>query len=158
MDGAPSMETNMPNDTLEIACPHCLGVNRVPSARLDQQPRCGRCGKALFDGHPATLTDANFSTLAGRTQVPMVIDCWAAWCAPCRSFAPIFEQAAAQFEPHVRFAKLDTDHNPATAAMLGIRSIPTSIVYRNGREQTRMSGAMSLAQFSAWLRQQGVPA
>ncbi len=146
----------MPDEILEIACPHCLAVNRLPAARLGQQPKCGRCGKFLFDGHPAALTDANFSSLVGRTRVPVVVDCWAAWCGPCRAFAPVFEQASRQFEPHVRFAKLDTDNNPATAAMLGIRSIPTLIAFRDGRESARMSGAMSLSQFELWLRQQGV--
>ena len=146
----------MPDEALEIACPHCLAVNRVPAARLEQQPKCGRCGKLLFDGHPAPLTDANFSSLVGRTRVPVVVDCWAAWCGPCRSFAPVFEQASRQFEPHVRFAKLDTDNNPSTSAMLGIRSIPTLIAFRDGRELARMSGAMSLSQFELWLRQHGV--
>ncbi|MCK9366873.1 MAG: thioredoxin TrxC [Metallibacterium scheffleri] len=146
----------MSNESIEIACPHCLAVNRVPAARLTQQPQCGRCGKPLFDTHPAALTDANYSTLVGRTQLPVVVDCWAAWCGPCRNFAPVFEQAAAQFEPRARFAKLDTEANQATAAMLGIRSIPTLIVFRGGRELTRMSGAMSLPQFGQWLHQQGV--
>lgn len=146
----------MSDATYEIACPHCLAVNRVPAARLGEKPQCGRCGQPLFNAHPAAVTDANFSTLVGRTQLPVIVDCWASWCGPCRSFAPVFEQAAQQFEPQARFAKLDTDANQATAAMLGIRSIPTLIVFRGGRELTRMSGAMSIAQFGAWLRQQGV--
>ena len=146
----------MSNESLEIACPHCLAVNRVPAPRLAERPQCGRCGKPLFDGHSAQLTDQNFSTLVGRTQLPVVVDCWAAWCGPCRSFAPVFEQAAQQFEPQLRLAKLDTDNNQATAAMLGIRSIPTLLVFKGGREAARVSGAMSLAQFGAWLRQQRV--
>ncbi len=141
---------------IEIACPHCAAINRVPQDKLENLPHCGKCHQALFDGHPVTLTDANFDNLTGRTGVPVVVDCWAAWCGPCRMFVPVFEQAAQQLEPRLRFAKLDTEAHTATAAHLGIRSIPTLIAFRMGKEVARMSGAMPLPQFTSWLRQQGL--
>ena len=143
---------------IEIACPRCNAVNRVPAHRLADAPACGRCHQPLFDGHPATLTDANFATLVEHTRIPLILDCWAEWCGPCRQFAPVFEQAARQFEPQLRFAKLDTEANPASAGRLGIRSIPTLIAFRDGREIARASGALPLPQFADWLRQHGLVA
>lgn len=143
---------------IEIACPRCGAVNRVPTDRLADAPACGRCHLPLFDGHPAALTDANYAALVEHTQMPLILDCWAAWCEPCRRFAPVFEQAARRFEPQLRFAKLDTEANPVSAGRLGIRSIPTLIAFRGGREIARVSGALPLPQFSAWLRQHGLVA
>ena len=141
---------------IEIACPRCGAVNRVPTHRLADAPACGRCHQPLFDGHPTALTDANYATLVEHTRIPLILDCWAPWCGPCRQFAPVFEQAARQFEPQLRFAKLDTEANPVSASRLDIRSIPTLIAFGGGREIARVSGALSLPQFTAWLRQQGL--
>lgn len=140
-------------DTTHIACPACGAANRLPAQRLGDQPHCGKCHAPLFTGHPAELTDANFAAVIGGTDVPVVVDCWAAWCGPCRQFAPVFEQAAAQLEPGHRLVKLDTDANPQTAARLGIRSIPTLLVFKGGKEAARTSGAMPLGPFLEWLRQ-----
>lgn len=142
-------------DTLHIACPACGAANRLPAQRLADQPHCGKCHAALFAGHPMELTDANFTAVVGGTDVPVVVDCWAAWCGPCRQFAPVFEQAAAELEPGYRLVKLDTDANPQTAARLGIRSIPTLVMFRAGKEAARVSGAMPLGPFMDWVRRQG---
>ncbi|MGE5625831.1 MAG: thioredoxin TrxC [Bacillota bacterium] len=141
------------NDPLHIACPACGTANRLPASRLAEQPKCGKCGAALFNGHPAAATDANFQSLIAGTDLPVVMDCWAAWCGPCQRFAPVFEEAAAKLEPKVRFLKLDTDANQGTAARLGIRSIPTLILFKNGKETARLSGALPLGPFMAWLEQ-----
>lgn len=143
------------SDPLHIACPACGTANRLPAARLEESPKCGKCGKALFNGHPDAATDANFQSLVGGTDLPVVVDCWASWCGPCLRFAPVFEEAAAKLEPRLRFLKLDTDVNPETSAHLGIRSIPTLILFKNGKETARLSGAMPLGQFVEWLQQNG---
>ena len=140
-------------DSLHIACPACLAVNRVPGPRLagGQGGRCGKCRRPLFDSRPVALTPANFDTLVGRTQVPVVVDFWAAWCGPCKAFAPVFEDAARRLEPRLRFAKLDTEASPELAARFAIRGIPTVAVFRGGQEIARQSGAMNAGQFQAWL-------
>lgn len=138
---------------VHLTCPHCDAANRIPMQRLSESPNCGRCHKPLFTGHPLTMTDANAQSLIARTGIPLVIDCWASWCGPCQQFAPVFEQASAAFEPRLRFAKLDTDAQPQTSAHFQIRSIPTLIVCRGGREIARQSGAMPYGAFSQWLQQ-----
>jgi len=138
---------------LHITCPHCDAVNRLAATRLSEAPNCGRCHQALFVGKPFTMTDANARTLLSRNDLPLVIDCWATWCGPCVQFAPIFDQAAAAYEPRVRFAKLDTDAQPQTSAQFQIRSIPTLILYGGGKEIARQSGALSYGALSQWLMQ-----
>lgn len=138
--------------TLSIPCPHCSALNRVPDERLGEHPVCGRCKLPLFEGKPATLTAHNFDAVATRGDLPVVIDFWAPWCGPCVSFAPVFTEAAGSLEPGLRLAKVDTEAQPALAQRFGIRSIPTLLVMRNGREVARQAGAlngMQLRQFLA---------
>ena len=138
-------------DALHIACPACLSKNRVPRDRLDASPRCGRCKAPLFDGHPVALDDAGLEAMVARNDLPVVVDFWAPWCGPCRTFAPIYEDAASALGTRARLAKLDTQSHPASASRHAIRSIPTLAVFRGGREAARMSGALPLREFLAWL-------
>lgn len=133
-----------------VVCPHCHAPNRVPADKLDAGGSCGKCKRALFAGAPVELDAASFETHVGRSDIPVLVDFWAPWCAPCRMMAPAFAQAARQLEPRVRLAKLDTEAHPAPAARLGIRSIPTLILFRNGREVARQSGAMDAANIIRW--------
>lgn len=139
-----------------ITCPNCNAVVRVPTERLGDKPKCGNCKSLLFQGKPIELTSANVDVVLINTGIPLLVDCWAPWCGPCRSFAPIFEQAAAQLEPRLRFAKLNTEAEQDLGALWGIQSIPTLVLLRDAREIARMSGALPLNQLKQWLLQQGV--
>jgi thioredoxin 2 len=136
--------------TTHVPCPACGATNRVPAARLGDDPVCGRCGVALLSGEPVELTDANFERVAAASGLPVVVDFWAPWCGPCRTMAPQFAQAAAQLKGRALFVKVNSDDNPHTAARYGIRSIPTLVKLRGGREVERLSGAMPAAQVAAW--------
>ena len=144
------------SDTLHVTCARCGAVNRVPRARLRQAPRCGRCHEAVFSGAPLDLTGADVDAFLNNNDLPVLVDCWAPWCGPCRSFAQQFDKAAAAWEPNLRFARLNTDEETTVAARWGIRSIPTLILFRDEREVARSSGAMPLAQLQQWLQQNGV--
>ncbi|WP_298235348.1 thioredoxin TrxC [uncultured Azohydromonas sp.] len=133
-----------------VACPHCAALNRIPSARLGEDPVCGRCGQPLLDGRPLALTDADFERVTARTELPVIVDLWAPWCGPCRSMAPAFEQAARELKGRALLVKVDTDANPHTAARFQVRSIPTLLKLQQGREVARISGAMPAAQIVRW--------
>ena len=142
----------MGNESLHIVCGHCDSVVRLPGERLRESPRCPNCHHVLFDGKPVTLTAANFERHVSRGDLPLVVDFWAPWCGPCLAMAPYFETAARQLEPQLRFAKLNTEEHAAPAAHYAIRSIPTLIVFRGGKEAARHSGALDTAALTRWLK------
>jgi len=140
------------NEYLHLVCPGCLAVNRLPANRLQQNPKCGQCHHVLFTGHPMELHANSLDKHVSRNDIPVLIDFWAAWCGPCKMMAPAFAQAAQQLEPSVRFCKVNTETESELSGRFAIRSIPTLILFKEGREVSRQSGAMGTQDIVRWVK------
>lgn len=136
-----------------VDCSSCAQRNRLPAARLLDRARCAACKAALLPvERPVVIHDvADFDELIRDAQAPVLVDFWAVWCGPCRSVAPEVEKLARQKHGNLIVAKVDTDAHPELSARYGIRSIPTLIVFRSGREAKRISGAMPASAMAAQL-------
>jgi thioredoxin 2 len=134
-----------------IVCPHCLTTNRVPEERLQESPTCGHCKKELLGATPVALDDASFDKVVAKTELPVVVDFWAEWCGPCHAMAPQYAQAAAQMKGRALFAKVDSDASPRTSARFSVRSIPTLLLMKGGREVKRQAGATQASQIVDWV-------
>jgi len=138
-------------DSFHIVCPQCSSVNRILAHRLSDKPKCGHCKQALFTHQPIELTASTFTRHISRNDIPVVVDFWAPWCGPCKMMAPAFHEAAGMLEPKVILAKLDTDAAQKSAGAFNIRGIPTMIIFQNGVEKARKSGAMNAAGIKSWV-------
>lgn len=139
-------------DSTHLVCQACLAVNRIPSVRLTDGPKCGKCQTPIFNAKPIDLTAANYQKHLQRNDVPVLVDFWAPWCGPCKMMGPQFEQAASQLEPQIRLAKVNTEAEQQLGGQLNIRSIPTLIIFKGGKEIARHSGAMGAADIIKWTR------
>jgi len=135
-----------------IVCSHCGSTNRIPDSRTASVGKCGKCGRPLFEGVPADVPAAILEKHIARSSIPVLVDVWAPWCGPCRVMGPQFEAAARQAEPDMRFVKLNSDTNQEFSTRLGIRGIPTMILFEGGKELARVSGAMNSTDILAWAR------
>ena len=137
-------------EVTQVPCPACLTANRVPTGRLGEDPKCGKCGAPLLAGAPAELDEASFADFVAKSELPVLADFWAPWCGPCRAMAPHFERAAGALKGRVQLVKVNTESAPRLAMQLRIRAIPTLVLYRGGEEVKRVSGALDAGELVRW--------
>ncbi len=139
------------SDSILVACPQCHSVVRTPASRVGEHPKCPKCKAQLLDGRSIGLDASSFATHIGKSSLPVLVDFWAPWCGPCKMMAPVLDRTAQQRATSLRVGKVNTDEQSDLAGRFNIRSIPTLILFRGGREIARQSGAVDGATLSRWL-------
>ena len=146
----------MSPESVIIRCGNCGTKNRVPKRRLQDRPVCGKCGTSLaaggFHGRPVTTTDKTFGEEVLSHRGPVLVDCWAPWCSPCRMVGPVLDELASEYAGRVKIAKLNVDENPVTASEYGIQSIPTLLLFKNGNQVNRLVGALPKGEIERHLK------
>lgn len=137
MTGTPTTQAKF-----TVRCPHCAAWNRIRADRAADKPKCGKCATPISLDHPLTLSDDSFARTIAESDIPVLVDFYADWCGPCKMMAPYVDEMAREQAGRALIAKLDTDRNPRTAGSFNIRGIPTTIVFRGGKEAARQTGAV----------------
>ena len=150
------MNATVDSDSLHATCPGCGKTVRVPASRREDNPRCPSCKSSLFQGTPIVLDDHSFDPFLAKNDLPILVDFWTPWCGPCRTFAPIIEEAAKAFASRLIVTKVNSDEAPTVSQRFQIRSIPTVALFKGGRELGRQAGALPLGTLSQWLATLGV--
>ena len=146
MEGA---QKTTPESPATLRCQFCQSWNKVDVARAADRPKCGKCSRPMLLDRPMPLDDETFARTIAESSVPVLVDFYADWCGPCKMMAPAVDQLASRHQGRLLVAKLDTDRSQVTAQAFGIRGIPTVIVFRDGKEARRQSGAMPYAALEA---------
>ncbi len=134
----------MSENSVILACGSCGAKNRFPLARMDEQPKCGKCGKSLPVerlGRPVDVSDLTFDKEVMASSLPVLVDCWAPWCGPCRAITPVIDALAQQYRGRLKVAKLNLDNNAGIGARFSITSVPTILLIKQGRVVDKLVGA-----------------
>ena len=140
------------SNSVQVVCPSCAALNRVPTDKNKTQANCGKCHVPLFPAEPVDLSAATFKRTVAKSEFPVLVDFWADWCGPCKQMAPEFAKAAKMMQSDVRFAKLDTQTAPEVVQMYGIRGIPALILFKDGQEVARKAGAQHHDDIIDWVK------